>query len=157
MSEFGKTFKFFHADQKMAITCQSVVAEAGYPTIAIDLAVMSYNNKKWEAEWGDKWTFQVAFNEMSSVAAVFLGITPKTEYKYHGKKHNVAYMIQKNSEGRLRIAIQNGGPHRAIVLQPGEVFWLSTLLFDAIGKNTSGGISKDMLIDLIRHTQPISA
>jgi hypothetical protein len=156
MSEFGKTFKFFHSEQKMAITCQLVVAEAGYPTIAIELAVMSYSNNKWEADWDNKWTFQVSFNEMSSVAAVLLGITPKIEYKYHGKKHKVAYALQRNSEGRVRIVIQNGGPHRTIVLQPGEVFWLSTLLFDAIGRNTSGGISKDMLFDLIRHTQPIS-
>jgi hypothetical protein len=146
--EFGFSHHVYENSQKMVACWQCVTAEAGYPTVAIDLASLDQNG----ADWHNKFSVHIAKKELHAVASVLLGFRESFEARFHGAQRNKSYELHRNANS-LTISISVAGLKKTISMGLDSAFWFATFVVGAIVNNAPPGTPESMIIPLIQRTQ----
>jgi hypothetical protein len=147
-NEYGYTHKTYEQSQRVAANWQCVVAKAGYPTVALELADMTNN----VANWNEKFSVHISQRELHSVASVLLGFRQNFETKFHGDNRNKSYSLTRTDAG-ITLSIHIAGPKKTIHLNPADVFWLASFVVAAVVQNAPPGTPENLIIPMIQRTQ----
>ncbi|MGF1546786.1 MAG: hypothetical protein ACFCUG_05635 [Thiotrichales bacterium] len=87
-------------------------------------------------DWNNKTTIQLPRNELLSMAAVMLGLLPKSEFKHHSAYGSKSYSLEHQREKIFVMVAEKGKPIRAVALAPEDTFQVISLVFRQIKANT---------------------
>ncbi|MGF1644513.1 MAG: hypothetical protein ACFCUJ_12765 [Thiotrichales bacterium] len=86
-------------------------------------------------DWNNKTTIQLPRNELLSMAAVMLGLLPKSEFKHHSAYGSKSYSLEHQREKIFVMVAEKGKPIRAVALSPEDTFQVISLVFRQIKAN----------------------
>lgn len=141
INRFGATVKVFRS--KVGFTAQAVVAQDEFSTQTLNLELAFKVGARYD--WTNKITVQVSRAEFPNFCAVLIGLKRKEEGKYHGGAKNKSWHLEWGDAGGLGLKLSDGGSYRSIMLGENELFWLSSLAIDQLGKNTGAATHSDTL------------
>ncbi len=144
--EDGKKASLHAYGTKAALTFETDESRAGMPTIFIDAAA-SVGERKYD--WSNKLRLQLTRQELPVVAAVFLGILPKCEFKNHGEGKDKGFSIENQGKAFF-IRVFAKGKNFPVPVDPIDAFYIASLVLHQLRAAMPVPMEMNDLILLIR-------
>ena len=140
INRFGATVKVFRG--KVGFTAQAVTARDEFVTHTLNLELADKISSGYD--WANKTTVQVSRAELPRFCAVLIGLKRRAEGKYHGETKNKSWHLVWGDEG-LGLKLSDKGKWRSVFFGEEDLFWLSSLCVDQLGRNTGAETQSDTL------------